>query len=199
MNVLIWTSVSVSQLSKDCPYMTESPALLGFSGACFVISLFLLVDTNVSIPFFLAFVFISPLLHFVVLCSMVYQIEMAIETLQKSEGLSSQRSSLLNSHVSCFYECLPSQFFFLLLSFSLNSIYISVWCGSCCFCWDFNCDFRFKRCCRNAFAEVWWTNISPRSFHKVSMDQIVNLLRKKQRLSPCSSSGCWTITRQQRA
>lgn len=42
------------------------------------------------------------LLHFVVLCFTVYQIEMAIETLQKSEGLSSQRSSLLNSHVSCF-------------------------------------------------------------------------------------------------
>lgn len=46
-------------------------------------------------------------------CALVlYQIEMAIETLQKSEGLSSQRSSLLNSHVSCFYQCLaprPSQ------------------------------------------------------------------------------------------
>lgn len=35
---------------------------------------------------------------------------MAIETLQKSEGLSSQRSSLLNSHVSCFYQCLPLPF-----------------------------------------------------------------------------------------
>lgn len=50
-------------------------------------------------PFFLAFNF--RLLNFVVLCFVVYQIEMAIETLQKSEGLSSQRSSLLNSHVSC--------------------------------------------------------------------------------------------------
>lgn len=46
-------------------------------------------------PFF----FLPPPLHFS-FCSLVYQIEMAIETLQKSEGLSSQRSSLLNSHVS---------------------------------------------------------------------------------------------------
>lgn len=35
---------------------------------------------------------------------------MAIETLQKSEGLSSQRSSLLNSHVSCFYQRSPLPF-----------------------------------------------------------------------------------------
>lgn len=65
--------------------------------------LFLLVDTKFVI--FLAFVFISPpLLSYILLscASLVYQIEMAIETLQKSEGLSSQRSSLLNSHVSCF-------------------------------------------------------------------------------------------------
>lgn len=32
-----------------------------------------------------------------------YQIEMAIETLQKSDGLSTHRSSLLNSHVSCLF------------------------------------------------------------------------------------------------
>lgn len=37
-------------------------------------------------------------------CFLVYQIEMAIETLQKTEGLSSQRSSLLNSHVSWKYK-----------------------------------------------------------------------------------------------
>lgn len=49
---------------------------------------------------------------------MVYQIEMAIETLQKSEGLSSQRSSLLNSHVSCFYKCLPSLYPLAVLPFS---------------------------------------------------------------------------------
>lgn len=47
--------------------------------------------------YFILFLFSPPLFSF---CSLVYQIEMAIETLQKSEGLSSQRSSLLNSHVS---------------------------------------------------------------------------------------------------
>uniref|UniRef100_A0AAQ6AJU8 RFX-type winged-helix domain-containing protein n=1 Tax=Amphiprion ocellaris TaxID=80972 RepID=A0AAQ6AJU8_AMPOC len=49
--------------------------------------------------YFSCFCFYFPLLHFFVLCFVVYQIEMAIETLQKSEGLSSQRSSLLNSHL----------------------------------------------------------------------------------------------------
>lgn len=48
-------------------------------------------------------------LHFP-LCSLVYQIEMAIETLQKSEGLSSQRSSLLNSHVSHKNMTMPCSF-----------------------------------------------------------------------------------------
>uniref|UniRef100_A0AAX7U0I3 RFX-type winged-helix domain-containing protein n=1 Tax=Astatotilapia calliptera TaxID=8154 RepID=A0AAX7U0I3_ASTCA len=52
-----------------------------------------------STLYFSCFCFHFPLLHFVVLCFVVYQIEMAIETLQKSEGLSSQRSSLLNSHL----------------------------------------------------------------------------------------------------
>lgn len=58
--------------------------------------------------FFFFFCFSSLTLCFFVLRGF-YQIEMAIETLQKSEGLSSQRSSLLNSHVSCFffYKCLP--------------------------------------------------------------------------------------------
>ncbi len=49
----------------------------------------------------LRLIYFPPLFVFVLLYSLVYQIEMAIETLQKSEGLSSQRSSLLNSHVSC--------------------------------------------------------------------------------------------------
>lgn len=57
---------------------------------------------------FLAFVFIFPSYILLSCAFVVYQIEMAIETLQKSEGLSSQRSSLLNSHVSCFYERSPT-------------------------------------------------------------------------------------------
>lgn len=93
-------------------------AVLGFSGACFGIfprlplffascQYWVILQQFFILP---QFVFFPSLLHFFVLCFVVCQIEMAIETLQKSEGLSSQRSSLLNSHVSCFYKCLTVQY-----------------------------------------------------------------------------------------
>lgn len=104
--------------------------------------------------FILLFVFFPPLLHFVVLCFMVYQIEMAIETLQKSEGLSSQRSSLLNSHVSCFYESLPSPYF------DFARLTLLLFCLSQLWCLLFLLPvsivtIAFTGCYRNAFAEVW--------------------------------------------
>lgn len=104
----------------------------------------------------LCFDSLPPLLYFVVLCFVVYQIEMAIETLQKSEGLSSQRSSLLNSHVSCFYECLPSPDFDVCQTHSvallpLSNPRVSVWCGASWFCYYW---FQFTGCFRGAFGVV---------------------------------------------
>lgn len=99
---------------------------------------FLLISTDYCISWWFsvwvsvatAFV-LSPPLPFLFLfspsCSLVCQIEMAIETLQKSEGLSSQRSSLLNSHVShknmtakpCFLHCPLRNLFLRSVCFSL--------------------------------------------------------------------------------
>lgn len=104
------------------------------------------------------------LLRFVVLCFTVYQIEMAIETLQKSEGLSSQRSSLLNSHVSCFSRVLalaslltlPDLLCCLSLSLSFSSLppflsHCQLW-RSLVFVATFNCYYYFPAgCCRIAF------------------------------------------------
>lgn len=53
-----------------------------------------------------------------------YQIEMAIETLQKSDGLSTHRSSLLNSHVSCLYFTYTLFCLFCMLSLPLNVCFI---------------------------------------------------------------------------
>ncbi|KAF1661007.1 UNVERIFIED_CONTAM: Transcription factor RFX3, partial [Eudyptes robustus] len=47
-------------------------------------------------------------------------IEMAIETLQKSDGLSTHRSSLLNSHVSCLFFTYTLSCLFCMLSLPLN-------------------------------------------------------------------------------
>lgn len=118
----------VSAMMYSTQLVAGSPALLGIIGACFGIfsrfsfSLYFLLWPLMCLHplfYFSCFCFLifiyslfPALLHFVVLCFMVYQIEMAIETLQKSEGLSSQRSSLLNSHVSCFF------FFFFFFLFS---------------------------------------------------------------------------------
>lgn len=107
--------------------------------------MFFLNYYNLVKLFCLLFLFL--LLHFVVLCFTVYQIEMAIETLQKSEGLSSQRSSLLNSHVSCFSRVLafaslltlPNSLYCLssapalLVSISLSFSSLPLTCFSCNF------------------------------------------------------------------
>lgn len=53
-----------------------------------------------------------------------YQIEMAIETLQKSDGLSTHRSSLLNSHVSCLFFTYSLSCLFCMLSLPLNVCFI---------------------------------------------------------------------------
>lgn len=53
-----------------------------------------------------------------------YQIEMAIETLQKSDGLSTHRSSLLNSHVSCLFFTYTLSCLFCMLSLPLNVCFI---------------------------------------------------------------------------
>lgn len=52
-----------------------------------------------------------------------YQIEMAIETLQKSDGLSTHRSSLLNSHVSCLFFTYTLSCLFCMLSLPLNVLF----------------------------------------------------------------------------
>lgn len=107
--------------------------------------------------------FLLLLLHFVLLCFTVYQIEMAIETLQKSEGLSSQRSSLLNSHVSCFSPVLAFASLLTLphslccLSFSptlsiSRALSFLILPLSLVFLATFNCySFFLAGCCRIAF------------------------------------------------
>lgn len=97
---------------KNVLQVSSISALLGISGACFGtftrLSFFIYfcvmpVECLSELFSFLASVLISSPSYILLSCaSWFYQIEMAIETLQKSEGLSSQRSSLLNSHVSCF-------------------------------------------------------------------------------------------------
>lgn len=137
-----------------------------------------------------------------------YQIEMAIETLQKSEGLSSQRSSLLNSHVSCFYQC-----FALALSQTparLSSAVLEWESALRCLCCQFFLLFAFLRLLLAA-VEVLSQEVRPRTsrlcrlilFFFCESSRLRRLKKNKKkrapRYLPRSSSGCWTTTRQQRA
>lgn len=130
----------------------DPSAVLGCSGACFggLLSLFSLKVPDISTAsLHLAWFYPSSPLHVVVLCLVLYQIEMAIETLQKSEGLSSQRSSLLNSHVSCF----PNA------CFSRPRPPARLWSGSGCSpLWLLvvivSVSPAFTGCCRTALAEA---------------------------------------------
>uniref|UniRef100_A0A8C5ES63 RFX-type winged-helix domain-containing protein n=1 Tax=Gouania willdenowi TaxID=441366 RepID=A0A8C5ES63_GOUWI len=91
-------------LVKPFPGLTDSVALLGFSGACFkdpFLNCLCFCSTLCLILLFASGVFVSTLYLFIYFCFgfCFTPLTFFCPTLQKSEGLSSQRSSLLNSHL----------------------------------------------------------------------------------------------------
>ncbi|TRY80218.1 hypothetical protein DNTS_032308 [Danionella cerebrum] len=93
------TRASPATISNSCVVLVVFGVLGRAIRLCFCCSLSLLPSFDFILPSLLLFFCFSLVLSPVSLRSLLAQIEMAIETLQKSEGLSSQRSSLLNSHL----------------------------------------------------------------------------------------------------
>lgn len=171
--------------------MTGSPALLGFSGACFGIlswfSLFLLVDTNVSTStlYFSCFCFLFPPLTFC--CPVRHGLSdwngdwdtPKIGGFIQSEKLAAQQPCKL-----LFYECLPSPYFdFCRTSASQFCIHLSLMLRLLFLLLVLivTMVFKFTGCYRNAFcrgvmaATSRSQTVSLKSFQTVCVDQCVNL------------------------